>query len=195
MNSLQREKGILIKTIKWKDTRRSCKQWITMLTIVLRKKLHYFCSVLTGKLALSSFTIWSLSYTDVGGAKEATDQLCQEVCRVRIVVNAAPFSWKNKQTTHKQWCRRRSVSRTRTQPWRVSGTGFICSACSLSWDTGGETVQGVVLRTGESPAITGCALTRGSLLFPDSKLTYSRKFDITLCFCYISLTFPGGSWR
>lgn len=45
----------------------------------------------------------------------------------------------------------------------------------------------VVVRAGESPATNGFCANRRSLLFADSKLTYSGKFDQTLRFSYLSL--------
>lgn len=79
------------------------------------------------------------SFTEVGGARKATEQQCQEVYGVGTVVYASSFSKRTQ--IDKQWCRRRSVSRTRKQPWTVSGSGLSCSACLPTLDTGAEIVQ------------------------------------------------------
>lgn len=62
----------------------------------------------------------------------------------------------------------------------------------LTSGTGGETVQGVVLRTGESPAIIGFCANRRSL-FPDRKLTRSLKLDLTLVY-RVPAIYPREPW-
>lgn len=97
-------------------------------------------------------------YSDTagGGAKEATERLCHELAGVLAVVFAATCTRNQEKKTNnnprtRRWCRRRSGSRSRTQPWTVSVSGFSGPASSLGSETGRETEQGVVLRTGGKP--------------------------------------------
>lgn len=96
---------------------------------------------------------------DVGGTQEAAEFLCQEVRGVRSAVFAAPLGWK--QTRDEGRGAVRSVSRTRTEPWRVSGSGFMARRGERS-EPGGGNVRELLCAGRESPASVSAALTGGA---------------------------------